>query len=76
LPAGVEYAAVKSAGQGDTAKSVKLVLTTSAAVAGGPFQIVGRAAGDRPLVRIATAPIPDAAASTPNLWLTIVPATK
>ncbi len=69
LPVGVECTAVKSAAQGDTSKSVKLVLTTSSATPAGPFRIVGRAAGDRPLSHTATAPIPDAAASTADLWL-------
>ena len=74
LPAGILAVPVKSSGQGDTAKSVKLVLAGAAAPWSGPIHITGQSAGEAKLSHKAQAPIAGLTARTTNLWLTVVAA--
>jgi hypothetical protein len=74
LPEGVAAGPVKSLPQGETAKSVKLVLTAAQAPSSGPFSIVGKSTGELKLLRHAHAPL-TGSARTPDLWLTVIPAT-
>jgi hypothetical protein len=70
LPAGVTAAPAKSAASGDTAKSVKLVLSGTSAAFSGPIRIVGVSAAPSSRSRRAEAKLP-AAAHLSDLWLTI-----
>jgi hypothetical protein len=70
LPESVSVAPVKSAAEGDTAKSVKLVLTSSGTPLSGPIRIEAKAAGSSQLVRTATAPTANHTARLADLWLT------
>ncbi|HUE70183.1 MAG TPA: PPC domain-containing protein [Pirellulaceae bacterium] len=54
LPAGVTAEVVKSPGEGDASKSVKLLLKAAADAQGGPLRIVGKSAGTTPRERTAT----------------------
>jgi hypothetical protein len=72
LPEGVTASPVKSAGTGDSAKSVKLSLSAAAGPVAGPFRIVGRSAGDVQVSRTAGAAIANMNASIDELWLTIL----
>lgn len=54
LPAGVTAEVVKSPGEGDASKSVKLVLKAAADAQTGPLRIVGKSAGTMPRERTAT----------------------
>jgi hypothetical protein len=49
LPAGITLQSAKSLPQGDSAKTVKLVLTAAADAKSGSFRILGTAAGEKPL---------------------------
>lgn len=71
LPTGVTADAVKSADQGETAKSVKLVINASAEAQSGMFRIVGTTAGEKPLVQSATFPVKLGDTTYPHsqLWL-------
>ncbi len=62
----------KSMPTGDSAKSVKLVVTSTAGSCGGSVRIVGRSAGDKPHVRNARAVLTGLGASTVNLWVTVL----
>jgi hypothetical protein len=68
LPEGVEGKAVTSEPKGNSAKAVKLVLTSSAGPVSGPFRIVGRSGES---VRTAQAPIAGLSATVEDLWLTV-----
>lgn len=70
LPEGVSCSPVKSAAKGDTAKTVKLTLTGSAAFS-GPIRIVGTATEPTSRRQLAEAPLPTGA-STSDLWLTVM----
>lgn len=72
LPAGIMATPVKSSGQGDTAKSVKLVLTGAAAPWSGLLHITARSVGEAKLSHKAQAPISGLPAKTTDLWLTVV----
>ncbi len=71
LPTGVTADAVKSADQGETAKSVKLLINASAEAQSGMFRIVGTTAGEKPLVQAATFPVKLGDTTYPHsqLWL-------
>lgn len=70
LPEAVTCSPVKSAAQGDTAKTVKLTISGSA-VFSGPIRMVGTAAEPRSRRRFAETPLA-ADALTSDLWLTVV----
>jgi hypothetical protein len=53
LPAGVTAEVVKSPGEGDASKSVKLLLKAAADAQSGPLRIVGKSAGTPPRERTA-----------------------
>jgi hypothetical protein len=72
LPEGLRVAPVTSEPTGDTAKSVTLTLEADDAPAAGSFQIVGEAAGDPPIERLAEAEIPGFKVPTAELWVTVV----
>jgi hypothetical protein len=67
LPEGVTASPVKSLAMGDTAKTVKLVLTATAAPFSLPIRIVGTSGG---LSRLAESTVP-AGARISELWLTV-----
>lgn len=54
LPAGVTTEVVRSPGEGDASKSVKLVLKAAADAQPGTLRVLGKAAGSTPLERWAT----------------------
>jgi len=75
LPKGVVVKPVLSKSTGASAKLVKLILKANASVTfNGPVQCVGRSSGDKPLKRVAVAPIPNISEKTRELWLTVLPA--
>jgi len=72
LPAGVVTKPVKSAKEGDSSKSVKLIFENSDALKfPGTFQINGKAAGEPAMERTATTTVSGLTAKTESLWLTI-----
>ncbi len=72
LPEFVTAAPATSAAGGDSAKTVKLVLTADQGPFSGPIRVVGASTGDSPLVRTATAAIPNHETRTSDLWLTVI----
>lgn len=72
LPEGVTAAAVKSAGEGDTAKSVKLVVNGNPAAFSGPVQIVGTSAAEPKLTRKGRFVMTDYHTFTESIWLTVI----
>lgn len=77
LPAGVTFAPAKSLAEGDSAKAVKLSLSGGLEAFSGPIRIVGEAAGDGgAIAREARAALPNRAATTAQLWLTVAPGGK
>jgi hypothetical protein len=72
LPAGVTATTVTSQKKGDTAKSIKLQLTSAAGPVSGPIRIVGTVAGETPLSHTAESPITGLTATTPSPWLTVL----
>jgi len=72
LPAFVTAPAVKSAAEGDSAKSVKLTLTSSGGAFSGPIRIEAKSTGATGLARTVTAAIPSQTATLADLWLTVV----
>lgn len=76
LPESVTAAPVKSEASGDSAKTVKLSLTSSRGAFSGPIRIQAQATGATKLERTATAAIPDHTARIADLWLTVAEAEK
>jgi hypothetical protein len=75
-PPGVTVKPAKSAKDGDTAKTVKLIFEASGdAVRPGPFRVVAKAAGSTNWQTRATAAISGLTAKTDRFWLTL-PNTK
>jgi hypothetical protein len=72
LPDIVTAAPIASAPAGDSAKSVKLVLTATGGPFSGPVRIVGQSTGPSKRSHAALAAIPGYDARTPDLWLTVV----
>ncbi len=72
LPQFVTLAPATSSPEGDSAKSVKLVLTTDQGPFSGPIRIVGTAAGDSQQVRTSTTAIPNHESRISDLWLTVI----
>lgn len=70
LPEFVTAAGARSAASGDSAKSVKLSLSTSGGTFSGPIRVVGRSTGTSKLERTAQAAIPNQTAKIADLWLT------
>jgi hypothetical protein len=68
LPPEVTAAVVEAKGKPDPAK-LTLRFTATAAYKPGPVRIVGTAAGDAGLKRVATAALPDFGTDTEDLWL-------
>jgi hypothetical protein len=72
LPEGVTAEAVKSAGKGASAKSVKLVLKCGDdASFSGTVRIVGVGAGDDKMRRVATAALASHGTAVEDVWLTV-----
>lgn len=72
LPEFVTALPAKSATEGDSAKSVKLTLSSSGGVFSGPIRIQAKSTGAAGMVRTATAAIPSQTATLADLWLTVV----
>ncbi len=72
LPDGVSATPVKSLAQGDSAKSVKLTITSATGPHSSPIRIAGTVAGERPVSRAAAAAIAGLTAGTTDLWLTVL----
>ena len=72
LSAGVTATPAKSAGTGDSSKSVKLTITAEAGPLAGPFHIIGRAPGESPLTRSARATIANLNTTTADLWFAVL----
>ncbi len=73
LPEFVAAEPAVSAASGDSAKSVKLKLTSSGGAFSGPVRFEARATGESKLERTATAAIPNLTERTPDVWLTVAP---
>ena len=71
VPEGASVAAAKSTGSGDSAKSVKLVLTATAGAVAGPVRIVGNSASEPKLSHTARAAIAGLSESVAEVWLTV-----
>ncbi len=78
LPEKVSAEAVVSAKEGDSAKSVKLLVKTEPGViSSGPIRIVGRVKSEPPVERHAATNLAALGTTTEHLWLTVaVPAAK
>ena len=76
LPDFVTAAPTKSEPTGDSAKSLKLSLTTTGGAFSGPIRVRAQATGTSQLERTATAAIPNHAVRTSDLWLTVAAAKK
>jgi hypothetical protein len=74
LPEFVTASAAISKAEGDSAKSVKLTLTSSRGSFSGPIRIEAKSAGAGQLTRTAAAAIPDHTTKLSDLWLTVTPA--
>lgn len=72
LPEGVTAVPVKSAGEGDTAKSVKLVLTGNPAPFSGPLQIVATSTTEPKQLRKARFKLGEYDMDIDQLWLTVI----
>lgn len=76
LPDSIAAAQVTSTASGDSAKAVKLSLTTRGGPFSGPIRIHAEANGTSKLTRTATTAIPNHTARTALLWLTATAAKK
>jgi hypothetical protein len=74
LPEGVSVTSATSAASGDSAKTVKLVLTSSTGPAAVPFRISGRSTSSDQPPRLARVAISNLTESNPDLWLTVTSA--
>ena len=72
LPDGISAAPAKSLAQGDSSKSVKLTITSTAGPTAAPFRIVGAATGEPARSRAAVAPVASVNSITADLWLTVL----
>jgi hypothetical protein len=72
LPDGVAAAIVKSAGEGDTAKSVKLIVTGNPAAFSGPIRISATTTTEPKLTRTARLVLNDHHAELEQVWLTVI----
>ncbi len=72
LPEGVTAAAVKSAGEGDSSKAVKLVISGNTTAFSGPLQIIATSAVEPKLVRKPIFLLTQYQTKTDNLWLTVI----
>jgi len=73
LPELVTASAARSEPTGDSAKSVKLTLTSNGGTFAGPIRIRAKSAGATPLERMAAAAIPNHTVRLAELWLTVPP---
>ncbi len=72
LPPGASLATIKSLAKGDTAKTVKLVVTAGKEAFSGPIRIRGEStAAGGPMQREAEASLAKGAATMKELWLTV-----
>ncbi|HEX5446624.1 MAG TPA: PPC domain-containing protein [Pirellulales bacterium] len=72
LPEGVTVSPAKSLAQGDTAKTVKLVLTATAGPFSGAIRIAGKSTEGGERSRLAESTVP-AGAHLSDFWLTVTP---
>jgi len=71
LPEGTTVEAATSAGEGDTAKSVKLSITAGATPFSGPIRVTGESAGATPIARTAQFAVGANTHKISDGWLTI-----
>lgn len=76
LPEMVTAAPARSAGSGDSSKSVKLLLNATGGAFSGPVRITAQAAGASKLARVATWPVPGLNHALRDFWLTVVTPSK
>lgn len=76
LPPTATSTAVRSLSEGDTAKAVKVLITSAGSAFSGPIRIVGHAMASPELRHPALAPIPGHAVQTEHIWLTVLPEPK
>ncbi|HEY1603396.1 MAG TPA: PPC domain-containing protein [Pirellulales bacterium] len=76
LPSGVTAEPVVSQPEGESAKSVQLVVTAGDAPFTGPIRVVGTAAGTESSVHFAEATMSGRTRRTKDVWLTITAADK
>ena len=74
LPPFVSAAPVVSTGSGDSAKAVKLSLTSAGGAFSGPIRIQGESTGPLKRHQTATAAVANHTVRCENLWLTVLPA--
>lgn len=72
LPDGVSAAPIKSLAKGDTAKSVKLILTADKGPSRGAIRIFGKSAGDNAMSRSARYSVAGLSIGRDDLWLTVL----
>ncbi|MES2790246.1 MAG: PPC domain-containing protein [Planctomycetota bacterium] len=72
LPEGVTVTPVKSAAEGDTAKTVKLVISGNTAAFSGPLQLVGTSVAEPKLTRSPKFKLAPYEIETDHLWLTVI----
>ena len=75
LPEKVTAEPVVSAKEGDSSKTVKLIVKAEPGVAfSGPIRVIGRNKNEPPIEKLATAPLAALASTTSQLWLTVIAA--
>jgi hypothetical protein len=74
LPPFVSAAPVVSAGNGDSAKAVKLTLTSAGGAFSGPIRIQAESTGPLKQLQTATAAVANQTVRCENLWLTVLAA--
>jgi hypothetical protein len=72
LPAAVTSTPAKSAGSGESSKSVKITIVSDAGPRAGPFRIVGRVTNEASLTQSAVAVLPTLNTTTIDLWLAVL----
>lgn len=72
LPEGVTATPVKSAAEGDSSKSVKVILTGNPAAFSGAVQIVATSVAEPKPTRLARFKLPDYPSDTDQIWLTVI----
>ena len=75
LPEKVTAEPVTSAKDGDSSKTVKLIVKAEPGVAfSGPIRVVGHSKSEPPVEKLVTAPLTSLTTTTSQLWLTVIAA--